>query len=290
MQRIAIVGPGAIGGTVAAWLSQSDALAVTVCARTSFDRLEIETPEGTLSATVDVLTDPAQAAAADWVLIATKAYDTEGVATWLPGLVGPETRVAVLQNGVEHVERFQHLVPAARILPAVVDIPAERTAPGRIRQRRDGAIVVPSGADGAAFVELFAHTRIAVTTTADFRSAAWRKLCRNAAGAVSALTLRPASVAHSEPVADIMRDLVRECIAVGRAEGAVLEDGLVHSVIEAYRAAPPDSVNSMHADRATGRPIELDARNGVIVRLGLNHGIATPVNRLLVALLAAAAG
>jgi 2-dehydropantoate 2-reductase len=288
--RIAVIGPGAVGGVVAAWLAQNPGLTVEVCARTAFDRLEVETPGGPLTASPRVLTAPDQASPVDWAIITTKTYDAAATSDWLARLVGPATRVAVLQNGVEHVERFAPYVPAERITPAVVDIPAERGAPGRVRQRRDGTILVPQGAAGEAFVSLFAHTPIAVSTTADFRTAAWKKLALNCAGAVNALTLKPAGVARREPIADLMRALVGECVAVGRAEGADLPSDLPQTVVNGYRAGPADGINSLHADRAASRPMELDARNGVIVRLGARHGIATPVNGMVVALLEAAAG
>jgi 2-dehydropantoate 2-reductase len=288
--KIALIGPGAVGGVVAAWLAQDSAFDVTVCARTRFDRLDIEAPGGPIAATPRVLTDPAQAQPVDWVLIATKTYDAEGAARWLKSLLAPHTHVAVLQNGVEHVARFAPYVAAARVVPVVVDIPAERSAPGRIRQRRNGTMIVPDGEAGAAFVALFAHTPIAVTTTDDFRTAAWRKLCVNSAGAVSALTLQPNGVSRRPEIAALMQELVRECVAVGRAEGARLDDDLPATVVAGYQAGPPDGVNSLHADRAAGRAMEIDARNGVIVRLGEKYGIATPMNRLVVALLEAAAG
>jgi 2-dehydropantoate 2-reductase len=278
-----------VGGVIAAWLAQNPELEVEVCARTAFDRLEVETPGGPLTATPRVLTAPDQATPVDWAIITTKTYDAAATGDWLTRLVGPQTRVAVLQNGVEHVERFSPYVAAERITPAVVDIPAERSAPGRVRQRRDGSILVPEGAAGQAFVGLFAHTPIDVATTPDFKTAAWKKLALNCAGAVNALTLRPAGVARREPVADIMRALVGECVAVGRAEGADLPSDLPQTVVEGYRSGPADGVNSLHADRAAGRPMELDARNGVIVRLGARHAIATPVNAMVVALLEAAA-
>jgi 2-dehydropantoate 2-reductase len=287
--RIAVIGPGAVGATVAAWLAQNPALDVEVCARTAFDRLEVETPGGPLTASPRVLTAPDQAEAVDWAIVTTKTYDAAATGAWLARLVGPATRVAVLQNGVEHVARFTPYVDAARITPAVVDIPAERSAPGRVRQRRDGSILVPAGEAGDAFVALFVHTPIGVSTTPDFTTAAWKKLALNCAGAVNALTLRPSGVARREPIADLMRALVGECVVVGRAEGADLPDDLPETVVAGYRAAPGDGVNSLHADRAAGRPMELDARNGVIVRLGARHGIATPVNAMVVALLEAAA-
>ncbi|HKR23941.1 MAG TPA: 2-dehydropantoate 2-reductase [Allosphingosinicella sp.] len=281
---IALIGPGAIGGTVAAWLARAHEVAI--CARTAFETLRVETPDGMIEARPRLLTDPADAVRADWVLIATKAYDCEGAAAWLPALVGPATRVAVLQNGVEHAERFAPWLDAARIVPAVVDIPAERDAPGRIRQRRFGTIVVREGAED--FVALFAHSPIAVSTTADFATVAWKKLALNCAGVVNGLTMKPAGVSRDPAIVELMRGLVAECIAVGRAEGAALDDGLIEEVVDHYRNAPADSVNSLLADRMAGRPTEIDARNGVIVRLGERHGLAAPLNALAVALIKAA--
>ncbi|TGX55638.1 2-dehydropantoate 2-reductase [Sphingomonas gei] len=284
MARIAVIGAGAIGGTLAAWLAQSHD--VTVCARSPLADLEIETPGRTLRAAPRILTDPATAAPVDWVLATTKTYDCAAAAAWLPGLMGPDTRLAVIQNGVEQRERFPMVAPE-RTVPVIIDLPAERTAPGRIVQRRDGTILVPEGAAGAAFVALFADTVIAAETTPDFVTAAWRKLAINCSGIVSAITRRPAEVANDEGVAEVMRALVRECIHVGRAEGAALPDKLVDQVVEWTRKAHPDSVNSLHADFVAGRPMELDARNGVIVRLGEKHGIPTPLNQALAAVLAA---
>lgn len=284
---LALIGPGAVGGSVAGWLAQSPAVDLSLCVRSAFDRLVVETPDGIVHAQPRILTDPAATTLVDWVLIATKTYDAAPTAAWLPGLLGPQTRVAVLQNGVEHVARFAPYVPSARIVPAVVDIPAERAAPGRMRQRRMGTIIVPDSASD--FVALFAHTPIAVSTTGDFATVAWTKLALNCAGAVSALTLQPGGVAWRDDIADIQRAMVRECVAVGRAEGARLDDALPDTVVANYRAAPRDSVNSLHADRAAGRPMELDARNGVIARLGTKHGIPTPVNAMIVALIEAAA-
>jgi 2-dehydropantoate 2-reductase len=287
MTSIAIVGAGAIGGTIAAWLAQSPGHIVTLCVRTPVAGLEIDTPEGMIRASPRVIADPEAAEPVDWILAATKAYDSAAAATWFSRLVGPDTRIAVLQNGVEHRERFRDLADPDRIVPAIVDIPAERSAPGRIRQRRTGSILVPDDAAGRAFADLFSATPIAVSTTPDFISAAWRKLAVNCAGVVNALTLRGPEIANDPAIAELMRGLIAECVAVGRAEGADMPDTLPDSVVAGYRAAAPDSRNSIHADRLAGRPMEIDARNGVIVRLGARHGIPTPYNRMAAALLAA---
>lgn len=286
MARIAVIGAGAIGGTLAAWLAQDHD--VTVCARSPLPDLEVETPGGTIRAAPTILTDPAAATPVDWVLTTTKTYDCAAAAAWLPGLMDAGTRLAVIQNGVEQRERFP-MVSQPRTVPVIIDLPAERTAPGRIVQRRDGTIHVPAGEPGDAFVALFADTVIDAQTTPDFVTAAWRKLAINCSGIVSAITRRAAEVANDEAVAEVMRGLVRECIAVGRAEGATLPDKLADQVVEWTRKAHPQSVNSLHADFMAGRPMELDARNGVIVRLGAKHGIPTPLNQACAALLAASA-
>lgn len=289
MTSIAVIGPGAVGGTVAAWLAQNPEHAVTVCVRTPFEALAVETPEGPISASPQVATSPEGLSPVDWVLVATKTYDTDATWAWLDKLVGLRTRVAILRNGVEHTAPFEGKIAADNLVPAVVDIPAERSAPGRVLQRRNGWIKVPAGAAGEAFATLFAHTPIQLEVVADFTTEAWKKLALNCAGAVNALTLQPAKVAHDEGAAEVMRALVRECVAVGRAEGADLPDDMPDQVIEGYRGQAPDGVNSLHADRAAGRPMELDARNGVIVRKGAAHGVPTPANAMVVALLNAAA-
>jgi 2-dehydropantoate 2-reductase len=89
-------------------------------------------------------------------------------------------------------------------------------------------------------------------------------------------------------VAELMRNIVCECVMVGRAEGATLEDSIPDEIVARIQRSPRDSGNSMHADRVAGRPMEYDARNGVIVRLGRRHGIPAPMNALMVALLEAA--
>jgi 2-dehydropantoate 2-reductase len=288
MTTIALIGPGAIGGTIAAWLGERSGNDVTVCVRTPFDKLIVEVPGGrTLEATPKVLRNPDEAKPVDWVLAVTKTYDTEGAARWLRRLVGESTRVAVIQNGVEHMNRFVDLVPRARVLPVIVDIPADRSGPGRIRQRRHGDITVPRSEIGRAFALLFEGLPLAPAMVDDFLSASWRKLALNSSAIVNALALKPAGIVHQEKIATLMRAIAAEAVAVARAVGARLDDGLPDEVIARSLSAPPDLTNSLLADRLGGRPLEVDARNGIIVRQGALHGIATPLNAMAVAILEA---
>jgi 2-dehydropantoate 2-reductase len=288
MASILLIGPGAIGATLAAWLCQDDRHDVAVAARTPFDAIEVQTPEGVIRAKPRVFTDVAQVMPVDWVLVTTKAYDSVSAAAWFATACGPRTRVAVIQNGVEHLARFEKHFDIKRLVPVMIDLPAERVSPGKTIQRGPAVMVVPAGRNGAEFLQLFAHTNFDAKETSDFTTAIWRKLCLNSAGAVSAVLLKPAGIAHHDGVAELMRAIVRECLAVGRAEGAKLDDSIPDEIIAGARRAPRDSANSMLADRRAGRPMEYDARNGVIVRLGRKHGIAAPMNALIVALLEAA--
>jgi 2-dehydropantoate 2-reductase len=285
MPRITLIGPGAIGGLTAAWLCRDDRNEVTVCARTPLREIELETPYETFTAQPGIRLRPGDGETADWILVATKAYDSARAAQWFEGILGESTRVAVLQNGVDHVERFSAFLPAERILPVIVDCPTERVSPGRIRQRGDATMAVPESAAGGAFCRLFERTRIEAAQDPDFLSAAWRKLCINAAGVVNALTGLPARIANDPHAAGLMRRIVDETAAVGRAEGADLPASIADDVVTMYRGQPADSVNSLLADRLAGRPMEIDIRNQVIVRLGARHGIATPRNEMAVALL-----
>ena len=286
MSRVAVVGPGAIGSVVAAWLMQGGH-EVTVCARTPFAGLVIETPDGPIHAAPRVITHAADAEAVDWVLVATKAYDVASTAPWLARLVGDGTRVAVLQNGVTHIERFRPFVPEDRILPVVVNIPANRSAPGRVTQGAYGTLFAPAVANGEDFAALFAASRITVGTDADFISRLWTKLCLNATGAIPTLTLTATGEAWSDGLERLVRAVAEETAAVARAEGATIPQSVIETIVASAQKTRPGGVNSMHADRIAGRPMEIEERNGIIVELGKKHGIPTPVSDVIVELLRA---
>jgi 2-dehydropantoate 2-reductase len=190
---------------------------------------------------------------------------------------------------VEHRERFAPFVDVSRIVPVIIDSPVERHSDGIVHRRGSAQMKVENGPQGREFADLFEGSPAEIELTSDFLSAAWRKLCINSAGALSALTATPAGVFRDAAIGEVALQIVAECAAVGRAEGAVLDDEIAQQVLDGYRAHPPDAVNSMLADRLAGRTMEIDARNGVIVRKAAKHGIRTPLNQMTVALLQALA-
>ena len=287
MARVAIVGVGAIGGALAGLLEPIDRHEVTLCTRRPMNGLMVHTPDGDVHVKAGNETDPSRAGAVDWVIVATKAYDAEGTAAWFPALCASGAKVAIVQNGVEHRERFEPYLGADKLLPVVIDVPTERRADGSVHVRGGTLMKVENTTLGRAFGELFAGTAAKMMLVDDFATAAWGKLCINSVGALNAIALKPAGILRDGAMGRIAMEMVAECVAVGRAEGARLDDNLPEQVINMYRAQPEDSVNSLLADRLAGRQMETDARNGAIVRKGEKHGIATPLNRMAVALLKA---
>jgi 2-dehydropantoate 2-reductase len=285
MPTIAIIGPGAIGCAVGSALAEAFPTQVLFCANTPFPHLHVTFPTGQpIDLPAHVATTPEGLQPVDWILLCVKAPQVPSASPWLQALAAPTTKVAVLQNGVEHRELITPLIGnPARILPVVVQIPAERTAPGAVTLSGDPHLVVPDDDPGRSLQQLFQNTRIPVKTTPDFLRAAWEKLCLNAAnGSITALTCRDQTVLRQPEVADLARAIVRECIAVGRAEGATLDDQLPDQVVARLATG---GGNSMLYDRQNGRELEADARNGVIARLGQKHSIPTPINSTLYALL-----
>jgi 2-dehydropantoate 2-reductase len=285
MTRVAIVGVGAIGGVLAAFLEVVGRHEIVLCTRQPLQGLTVETPEGLVNVNARNLTDPAFAEPVEWVFVATKTYDAKSAAAWLPALCRLNAPVAVVQNGVEHRERFRSFVNPELIVPVIIDCPVERRRNSVVWQRSAAAIQLESGRLGSECAQLFDGSPAKVELTNDFVTAAWRKLCINSAGALCALTGKPSGVLRDEALGNIALELVGECLAVGRAEGAQLDEDTAERVLAGYRDQPPDSINSMLADRLAGRQMEIDARNGVIVRKGEKHGIQTSLNRMTVALL-----
>jgi 2-dehydropantoate 2-reductase len=293
---VAVVGLGSIGGVVAGCLAKAGRHRVIACMRQPVARLKFDLPDGTAELPLRALTDPAQAEPADWVLLCTKTQDTASAAQWLKRLCTPATRVAVLQNGIDHVARVAPLANHATVLPVIVYFNGERLAGDgeakllhvRLRQGADQDMLAADDDAGRAFTQLFQDTPLRVRNSADFATAAWRKLLINAiASPITALTLQRQAVLRRPDIKQLCYAILGEAIAVGRADGAKFSDDEAERAIAALLTFPPDAGTSMYFDRLAGRALEHAALTGAIVTAGERHGIATPINRALLPLLAA---
>ncbi|WP_459966609.1 oxidoreductase [Mycobacterium sp. MUNTM1] len=287
--NIALVGPGAVGTTAAALLHKAGH-SVMVCGRTPRDAIELR-PDGADPIVVPgpVRTDPAEVTApVDVVLVAVKATQNDSAAGWLARLCDVHTIVVVLQNGVEQVEQVQPHCPLSPVVPGIVWYSAQAQPEGWVRLRTEAAVVLPSGPSAETVAELLRGAGCRVDCDPDILTAAWHKLLTNALAGFMALARRRSGMFRRDDVAALSRRYVAECLAVARAEGARLGDGVVDELVDMFRNVAEDMSTSILTDAEHRRPMEWDIRNGVIVRKGRAHGLATPISDVIVPLLAAA--
>ena len=288
-QRIAVIGLGSIGGAVAGCLVAAGRHHVVACTREPIERLTLESPAGTVELPLAALTDPAQVAEpADWVMLCTKTHQTAATAPWLSRLCTPATRVAVLQNGIGHVERVAPLANGAAVLPAIVYFNGERLAPDRVRMRQGSEqdIAVTDDEAGRSFASLFAGTPLRVLLSREFATLVWRKLLINAvANPITTLTLQRQAVLRRPDVHELCLKILDEAVAVARAEGVAVADDEPARAMATLFTFSGELGTSMYFDRLAGRRLEVEALTGAIVAAGERHGIATPLNRALLTLL-----
>ncbi|WP_208611953.1 oxidoreductase [Mycobacterium paraffinicum] len=287
--NIALVGPGAVGTTIAALLHQAGH-PVLVCGHSPRESIELR-PDGADPIVVPgpVHTDPSDVTGpVDVVLLAVKATQNDAASGWLTRLCGPHTIVVVLQNGVEQVEQVKPHCPSSRVLPGIVWYSAETQPEGWVRLRTEAALVLPSGPAAQTIAELLRGAGCRVDCDPDFITAAWHKLLTNALAGFMALSGRRAGMFRRDDVTELSRRYVAECLAVARAEGAKLPDAIVDELADMFRHVAEDMGTSILADRENHRRMEWDIRNGVIIRKGRAHNLATPISDVLVPLLAAA--
>lgn len=284
----AVVGPGAIGTTVAAALHEAGRTP-DLYGRTPRPSLELRVDDQSILVPGPVRVDHIDARGpVDVVFLAVKATQTAAAVPWLELLCGPDTVVCVLQNGVEQDEQVASHIAGVRVVPAVVWFPAQAQDDGSVWLRGDARLTLPSTEAAQVVADALAGTRCAVELADDFVSVAWRKLLQNAVAGLMVLSGRRSGMFRRDDVAALALAYLGECLEVARAEGAVLADGVPAEIVAVFRGAPTDLGTSILADRVAGRPLEWDIRNGVVQRRGRRHGIPTPISDLVVPLLAAA--
>lgn len=287
---IAVIGPGAIGTTVAAALHETGRTP-QLYGRTAREHLELRHDDGSTIVPGPVLTDPAGVEQpVDLVFLAVKTTQIGAAAPWLAALCHPRTVVCVLQNGVEQVSAVSPHVPGSVVLPSVVWFPAEAQPDGSVWLRGEPRLTLPDGLGTRVVIDALRGSRVSVEVAGDFESVAWRKLLQNAAAGLMVLTGRRAGIFARDDIGALALAYLRECLDVARAEGAVLGDEAPQQILDTFRAYPADMGTSILADREADRPLEWDIRNGVVLRRGAAHGIPTPISDVVVPLLAAASG
>lgn len=289
--KVAVVGVGAIGGTAAYALADAGH-DVTLCVRSPFDALILESKGKELRSPARVATNPASVGHVDWLFIATKTQDTVKTKPWLDALVGPETKVVLLQNGIDSVETATPLIHGAKAIPAIVYISAEKVSGGRIRHHFGNKVEVPECAEAEQLKVLCGENPwFTITPRADFINAIWKKyLCNLALNPVTALTLQRFWVMTMPSIRPLTRKLILEAAAVGRHMGMTLTDAELDGIIDYCATLDPAGGTSMMYDRMAGKPLEFEHLTGTVVRLAHKFGVDVPVNETLLALIEAIDG
>jgi 2-dehydropantoate 2-reductase len=175
-------------------------------------------------------------------------------------------------------------------VPVLVYYNGERLAPDRVRLRHAGAhdLLAADDEAGAAFAQLFAGTELRVVLSGDFLTLAWRKLFLNVvANPITALTLQRQAVLRRPDVHELCRAILDEAVAVAGADGARVAADEAERSLATLAGYSGELGTSMYFDRLAGRTLEVEALTGAVVAAGARHGIATPLNRALLALLRA---
>lgn len=285
--KIALIGPGAIGTTIAAVLHEVDRTPV-LCGRTAHPQLILRHDEGEVVVPGPVLSHPSAIHHPfDLVFIAVKTTQVADTANWLTVLCDENTVVCALQNGVEQKTQLEPLVHGAKVLPSVVWFPAQREPDASVWLRAKPRLTLPDVPQAKRVADALRGTRCAVELSTDFISIAWRKLLQNAVAGLMVLANRRAGIFSRGDITELALAYLHEGLTVARAEGAALDDNVPRDIVNGFHHAPADLGTSILADRQANRPLEWDIRNGVLQRYGHTHGIPTPISDVLVPLLAA---
>ncbi|MDP6580909.1 MAG: 2-dehydropantoate 2-reductase [Vicinamibacterales bacterium] len=293
--RIAVVGVGGVGGYFGARLAQSGH-DVTFIARGAHldalrrDGLRLESPKGDVELSVDATDDATSVGPVDAVLVAVKTWQLSDAFDVIRPMLGPATAVLPLLNGVEAPGALAAALGAGHALGGLCRIVSHLDGPGRIKHIGVEPFVSFGELDNAptdrveSLREAFDRAPgLDVGVPADVVAAMWQKFLFIApTSGVGAAARAPFGVMREmRQIRDLIARAMRETLQVGKASGVDLSDELIPAALDLLDAAPAGGTTSMQRDIESGRPSELEAQTGAVVRIGERRAIATPVNDFL---------
>jgi 2-dehydropantoate 2-reductase len=299
--HVLVYGTGAVGGYFGARLAGGGhdvtfvARGANLAAlRSQGLRVEMSAPAETIHVQpVRAVERPAEAPAADLVLVCVKSYDTVATADALRPVVGPDTVVLSLQNGIENEAILAERLGLPRLMVGLTRIGVELTAPATVRYSGRGEILFgePDGRESPRarrLADALAAAGVPHQLRRDVLVAAWEKLAWNAGfNAVSTLADATVREVLAQPACrDLVVRAMEEVDAVAVAMGVPVRRRRTQAVLDDSLSGLPDFPTSMLQDRRRGRRLEHDAITGAVVRAGGRVGVGVPVNATLLELLA----
>jgi 2-dehydropantoate 2-reductase len=284
--KVAVVGAGAVGCYYGGMLARA-AHDVTLIGRPqhveAIERqgLRLETQTFDERIRVSASSEGSAVRGAQLVLFCVKSTDTESAAAAIKPHLAPDALLLSLQNGVENADRLRAIL-SQDVLAAVVYIGTEMAGPGHVRHHGRGELIIERSRASDEVAQALIAAGVPTDISDNVRGALWAKLILNCAyNALSAITQLPyGRLVQGAGISAVMRDVVDECLAVAKADDVTIP-GDVDAAIRKIAETVPGQYSSTAQDLARGKPSEIDHLNGVIVRRGEALGVATPVNRVL---------
>lgn len=296
--KIGVMGTGAMGGYVGARLATGGA-DVSFIARGAHlaaireGGLKVTSPFGDMLIDPATATDdPADIGPVDLVLLAVKMYDVETVAAFIRPMVGAETGVVTLQNGVDAPGIVAGLFGEARTVGGVCVINGEIVAPGVIQHNALNAVIVGelSGDESerlSRFAEIANAGGVETRVSTDIRLDLWRKMMLLAPlGALSAMIRLQHARYHDLPESWRLVEMgVREVLAVGNAHGIPLGEVDIENTMKLAHGMQPTWKASITVDLEQGKRLEVEGLAGAVCRYGEEVGVETPFHRVALGVL-----
>ena len=297
--RVAVFGAGGVGGYLGARLADAGAAEVHLIARGPHlealqERgLELRSIDGGCHVDVPVTDGPAEVGPVDVVVFTVKSNDTRSAAASLGPMLDAHTAVVSFQNGVDNESWIADEVGEDHVLGGVAYIFATIAEPGVVDHTGGPSRFVFGELDGTksdravAFLEACQGAGIDTELSEDVRVVLWRKfvlMC--CVGGMTAATRLPLGAIRDDPDAWAMFErIAQEVNAVAAVEDVGLPEDIVDRTLELTQGLGADSYSSLYYDLTHGKPLELEALNGAVVRRGREHDVAVPMNEAIVGLL-----
>jgi len=272
MSKIAIFGLGAIGSVLSKYLLKDKNNQLFFFNRSPKKEIQIKFDGQLNSYPVEI--GNSSEGSFDWIIVCLKTYHLDAAKASIRNLVGPDTKLAVFRNGLKLSADFQGLLPAQNILETIIDCPVQQQSDKSYLQLRVPKIVLPDLPLANAFKLLFANSDIDIQQTSKFKLAQWKKLIESASlGALQVLNENTCLIFKDPKIEGEYLQLIHEGIVVANSDGIILPMEFKTELLKKLKTYPDHKGSSMLADKLARRPIELDAKIGVVVKIGVENGI-----------------